>query len=83
MNEPENNQFISVFLYPAQDYLMEKSGEIIKMIKITDIHRKAEYTLPINTSQIRIDISALPVGMYYLLAETSNSTITTKLIITL
>lgn len=74
---------ISVGYYPnpTTDLLYFQSGQEINLISLMDMQGKVLQVDPVESKEGYLDYSAQPVGVYQLLFETTNGSLTKRLII--
>lgn len=75
------DQDFSVFPNPATNVVtvLNKKGDVIKNIEITDLNGRVISTLNENTISSEINISSLTSGIYFLKVQTENGLAVTKL----
>ena len=69
------NSGINVFPNPSNDFVTVSSGEIISAIEISDVTGRRLGYFSENSSEIKMDFSNLPIGIYFLKVASSDSKI--------
>jgi hypothetical protein len=78
-DKPKNNLEVNIYPNPAINYLMIESNKGINgIVTITDMNGKFISSNKLNSNFTKLDISTLTSGLYMLIMQTDNGTITKK-----
>ena len=77
----EINKHLTIYPIPAKDFLTINSSNLIKKIEIIDVAGKSILSQNANSENVRVNIQDLRKGVYFIRIQTTNKTITEKIII--
>lgn len=75
-----NNENISIYPNPAENYLFIRSDVIIKQVELMDISGRIILSITPLASNEKLDLSNISNGMYYIKCTTENNNIVTAII---
>ncbi len=64
INENDKSSMMSVYPNPSSDWVYINSQSLIKRLDVIDMMGRIVSTIDVNTTNAKVDLSALPAGVY-------------------